>query len=173
MNIFVLSKDVTEAAVMHCDKHVVKMILETAQVLSAVHHRYGTAGSIEGIYKETHKNHPCTLWAGDSAYHYIWLYNLGMALCKEYTYRYNKVHKTQAVLERLSTFPVNIPNDVDVPQPQCMPDDCKVEGDVVAAYHNYYRKYKHAMCKWKNRPVPAFMEGIICGNTELETKSIT
>ena len=172
MNIFVLDKDVTKAAQMHCDKHVVKMILETAQVLSAVHYRYGSVP--EGIYKETHKNHPCTLWAGDSAYHYIWLYNLGMALCKEYTYRYHKVHKTQAVLERLSCFPSNMPNDIDVPQPQCMPDDCKVEGDVVAAYHNYYRNHKAHMCRWTGRPVPDFMKGIeLCGVIELEAKNIT
>lgn len=156
MNIFFLDRDPKEAAKFHCDRHVVKMILETAQILSAVHDRYGTHK--EGMYKPTHKNHPSTLWAGDSEANYYWLLLLGYALCGEYTRRYGKVHKTEAILlDKLYAPPKNIPKKPFVDPPQCMPDECKAE-DTIEAYQNYYRMKKAYMAKWKNTDNPKFME---------------
>jgi hypothetical protein len=80
LNIFYLDNDPEIAAKYHCDKHVVKMILETAQVLTAVKHRYGETDT---TYKCTHKNHPSTKWAGDRTLHYVWLWKLGIELCRE------------------------------------------------------------------------------------------
>lgn len=156
MNIFYLDTDPRIAASYHCDKHVVKMILETTQVLSAVYHRYGS----EAPYKETHKNHPSTRWAGDSSANYVWLHLLGIHLCKQYTKRYGKTHKCEAYLKNeLRDPPPGIPYVEYVDPPQCMPEECKVQDDTVEAYKNYYRMNKAYMAKWKNTEVPNFMEG--------------
>ena len=90
MNIFIVDKHPSAAAKMLCDKHIVKMPLETAQMLCSVWHRYGFGGKVK--YKEAYKNHPCTLWAGDSEDNYGWLLQQGMELGEEYTSRYNKTH---------------------------------------------------------------------------------
>ena len=103
MNIFYLDNDPKVCAQYHVDKHVVKMILETAQLLSTTHWMSGS----EGPYRQTHKNHPSAVWARSNKSNYIWLCELGMELCKEYTHRYGKTHKTQQHLEWLSN---NIPN---------------------------------------------------------------
>jgi hypothetical protein len=154
MNIFYLSDNPVEAAKLHCDKHVVKMILETAQILTSVHHRHG---NINTTYKCTHKNHPSTLWAGDSVLHYRWLQRLGIELCIEYTLRYGRVHKTQALLEgELAEPPATMPDNGWVPPPACMPDEYKVE-DTIESYKNYYRGAKAHMAVWKYSVKPEFM----------------
>jgi hypothetical protein len=155
MNIFYLHSDVTVAAKMHCDKHVVKMILETAQMLTSVQHRYGNTNM---TYKPTHVNHPSTRWAGDNKTHYQWLWRLGMELCAEYTRRYGKVHKTQAFLEgELKQPPEGMPTIKWSQPPQCMPDEYKVEGDSITAYRNYYVGAKSYMARWKNSQRPEWM----------------
>jgi hypothetical protein len=157
MNVFYLDRDPRVAAKLHCDKHVVKMILETAQVLSAVHHRFKSPAP----YKETHKNHPSTLWAGASDGNYYWLQRLGIELCSEYTRRYGKVHKTEAYITGdLRCAPAGITVGKFEEPPQCMPEECKVPGDPVEAYKNYYRMHKAYMAKWKNTEVPAFMQSV-------------
>ena len=159
MNIFYLSQNPEIAASYHCDKHCVKMILETTQILSAVHHRYG---STLAPYKETHKNHPSTLWAGNSFENYVWLRELGIELCKEYSRRYgNKTHKCQSYLTtELYSPPNGIPIHGFTDPPQCMPDECKIEDNTVLAYQNYYRMKKVAFAVWKYSQKPKFMEEV-------------
>ena len=162
MNIFYLDKSpVISAQSMH-DRHVVKMILETAQLLCTAHRildgslkETNINGKIRKkyihpnlmmhntLYQATHKNHPSAIWVRDSAQNYEWLYAHFLALMSEYSYRYNKRHKCEFLISPLSFFP----NEIDVTEefkepPQCMPDDVKVEGDTVLAYRNYYNKYK-------------------------------
>lgn len=148
MNIFVLDTDPAVAARLHLDKHVVKMPLETAQMLSTVNGGYP--------YKATHKNHPCTLWAGQSKGNYSWLVNLGVELCKEYTHRYGKVHKCQAVIEQLQNPPESVPAGGMSAFAQAMPDECKRD-DAVQAYREYYKQRKAGFATWKNREVPNWM----------------
>ncbi len=153
MNIFYLHRDPMMAAKYHCDRHVVKMILETAQILSAVHYRYG----LTAPYRETHKNHPSTRWAGDTWHNYVWLWSLGMELCFEYTRRYKRRHKCQDLLENELKFaPKGIPTGVFSDPPQCMPDECKKE-DTVEGYRNYYRMKKKEMAVWKYSEKPEWM----------------
>lgn len=152
MNIFVLDTDPQQAAKYHNDKHVVKMILETAQILSTINHKHG----VEAPYKPTHHNHPCVLWAEQSTANYQWLVTLGFALCEEYTYRYNKIHKSVTALAATAFPPDNIPEGDLTPFAQAMPDDCK-NTDAVVAYRNYYIKYKQAIASWKNRPAPEWI----------------
>lgn len=144
MNIFILSTNPTEAAQMQCDKHVIKMCLETAQILSTV---------TGGPYKPTHANHPCTLWAKANQTNFNWLVRHGLALCEEYTHRYGKRHKCQDVIESIANstseefFPVGVS-----PFAQCMPDNCK-HNDPVTAYRQYYHTKSGFAC-WTRREAP-------------------
>jgi len=106
MNLFLIALSAPEAVQDLCDKHVVKMILETAQILYSVWHvRHGLPDdptlSDLPAYKKTHSNHPVSIWARDSVYHYTWTCMYGKLLCKEYTHRYGKIHKTEAHIDRL------------------------------------------------------------------------
>ena len=106
MNIFYLHDDPIYCAQMHCDKHVVKMILEYAQLLSTAHHEIDGTPSID-CYKPTHKNHPSAIWARNSRNNYRWLWWLLYGLQDEYTYRYGKVHATQfkSIVDNLKNPP--------------------------------------------------------------------
>lgn len=161
MNIFVLDECPIQSAQMQCDKHVVKMPLETAQMLCSVWHRYGLGDKVP--YREAHKNHPCTLWAGDSAENYEWLWQHGMELCFEYTRRYNKIHKCQQVIMDLDKLHATMFYYCDTngtPHPQCMPDEYKcnylrIHNNAVRAYRCYYVNDKKDIAKWeKSRPMP-------------------
>jgi len=154
MNIFYLDKDPEIAAQMMCDKHVVKMILESAQMLSTAHRILDGDEHADnvGMYKMAHKNHPSTIWVRYSFDHYMWLYNHMIALMKEYTYRYGKHHATERLLEPLSNVPAIYRFGFTDP-PQCMPDYCK-DDDAVSAYHKYYILEKSDFATWKRRDKP-------------------
>jgi hypothetical protein len=156
MNIFYLDEDPTLSAQYHVDKHVVKMILETAQLLCGVHHV--TSQITDQVpYKLSHKNHPCAIWARTSLSNYLYLCELGLELCKEYTYRYGKRHKSQEVIEWCLIYKPNVP-DVEFTEPaMAMPDEYKV-GDVVQSYRNYYMGAKSGFATWKNRQKPFWFE---------------
>ena len=152
MNIFVLDKSPIISAQMQCDKHIVKMPLETAQMLCSVWHRYGQGMNVP--YKEAHRNHPCTLWAGNDGANYDWLWQHGMELCFEYTRRYNKIHKCQQVIMDLiidnCEFEFDNMGRHGTPHPQCMPDEYKCAfDDAVQAYRKYYVNDKKDIAKWE------------------------
>jgi hypothetical protein len=142
MNIFYLDQDPVKAATKLYNKHVVKMVLESAQLLCTAHLLLdGDEANVP--YKSTHKNHPSAIWARESASNYAWLYDHMMAIGKEYTRRYGKNHLTILKCESpLGNFPKNIKDIGLTPMPQCMPDEYKVPGDSVAAYWNYYKHGK-------------------------------
>ncbi len=108
-------------------------------------------------YKPTHQHHRCTVWAGQTKSNYIWLYDHGIALCREYTNRYGKIHKCE---EYFNTFFTNIPDAIPAGPltdfAMAMPDQYK-EKDVVAAYRNYYINEKLGFAKWKNGNVPMWV----------------
>jgi hypothetical protein len=152
MNIFVLDMNVKKCAEYHNDKHVVKMILETAQLLCGVHHMTDSVNE-QIPYKLSHKNHPCAIWARESLTNYLWLCELGLELCKEYTYRYGKKHKSLDVITWCIINKPNIP-DIGFTEPaKAMPDEYKDE-DVVKSYRNYYRGAKKSFSNWKKRETP-------------------
>ena len=91
MNIFVTDSDPIKSAQFLDNKRVIKMILESAQMLSTALHFYG----VEAPYKSTHVNHPCNIWCRSNKSNYGWLLKHFKALCEEYTFRYNKVHKCE------------------------------------------------------------------------------
>ena len=146
MNIFYLDKDPIAAAVVQYNKHVVKMILESAQMLCAAHHILGDPDDVP--YKLAHKNHPCTIWVRENSLHYDWLYEHMMALGDEYTARYNKTHMSIDKCKHLNIHPRNIPHEIFEQPPQCMPDEYKDECSI-QAYWNYYIGEKHVVANLK------------------------
>ena len=163
MNIFFLSRFPRKCAKYHIDKHVVKMILETAQLLSTTWWVLEPSKALdihaqEHIYRKTHVNHPCAIWARETLGNYTWLAQLGLALCKEYTHRYGRIHKTQDRLQWMSDHvPMSIPLGDMVDPPRCMPDELKSwHGSTVSAYRRLYiRKKQYDMpCRWTNRDQP-------------------
>ena len=144
MNIFFLSLSPKEAARFHCDKHVVKMIIETAQMLYSAHWVLNPEDLPETAYKLAHKNHPCSIWVRSSLENYLWLCSLGYWLCKEYQYRYgdHKQHKTQAHLEWLMAHPPKSIISLGMTLPaQAMPDEYK-HSDPLVAYKTFYIESK-------------------------------
>ena len=156
MNIFYLHQDPTVIPTVMYNKHVVKMILETAQLLCTTHHHYGS----DAPYKSTHINHPSTVWARTNTANYRWLYDHFIALCLEYEDRYGKTHlsytKCADVLEHP---PVGMPeSDTISEMPQCMPDEYKVASNPVQGYRNYYIQEKHTVRNSNESPIMGFYE---------------
>lgn len=143
MNIFILNKDPEIAAKDLCDKHIVKMCLETAQMLSTIK---------GGPYKPTHHNHPCTVWAKYSRDNYLWLYRHGMAIGDEYNFRFSKTHKCTEVIHTLKEPPKGIPELGVTTFAQAMPIEYKQE-DAVEAYRDYYMS-KLSFLEWTKRDIP-------------------
>ena len=176
MNIFYLHNDPKICAEWHVDKHVSKMLVEYAQLMSTAHRvldgeeyvglstngrkvkRWRLNGEYEDIvYKACHVNHPSGVWTRQSKSHYVWLYNLWCELHKEFVYRYGKSHRSFDLLKDiLATPPMNILDTPFVEPPQAMKQfpQCMVDGDSITAYRNFYREAKKGFANWKNRKAP-------------------
>ena len=152
MNIFYFSDCPIESAQAQPDKMLVKMPLETAQMLSTAHRvldgeEYADAN---GLYKTAYKNHPCTIWARESSSNYFWLYLHFVALGNEYTYRYDKTHASITKLqEPLAKVPSSIVQGEMTSLAQAMPEQYK-DSDSIKAYRNYCINEKH-YAKWEKR----------------------
>jgi hypothetical protein len=145
MNIFYVDESPIVAAQSLCDKHVCKMIVESAQMLSTAH----IVNNSPAPYKAAYVNHPCNIWVRQSKYHYYWLLSHTVVLIQQYNIRYNKQHKTSIALQQLYKAPINLSNNVFVAPPQCMPDQFK-DTNTVTAYRKYYINDKVAIkgLKW-------------------------
>lgn len=143
MNIFYLHKSPELSAQAMHNKHIVKMILESAQMLCTAHHELdGEKVCSNSLYKSTHKNHPSAKWVRESKQNYSWLYQHMLALGFEYTKRYGKLHKSIKTLSNtLINFPKNLPYGKFTQPPQAMPDEYKHE-DSTIAYRKYYLSEK-------------------------------
>lgn len=165
MNIFVLASDPVQAAQYHHDAHVVKMILESAQILSSAVARHGGPT----IYKPAYTKHPCTVWAGDTKANWVWLKRLALALCGEFSMRFDKVHSSERVIRALESR--WLPPGELTEFAQAMPDQYKVPGHAVAAYRSYYIGEKLTITRadttrsvtWKGRAIPPFLKDHLTG----------
>ena len=176
MNIFYLHNDVRTCAQYHCDKHVVKMILEYAQLLCTAHRvldgemyidsssgrkikrwRLPNTEFDAALYKATHINHPSAVWCRQNVNNYNWLSCLFVECLKEYTHRYGKNHKCEFLVPYLTSTPRNIDTGYLTQPTPAMPDEYKVPGDSMKSYHNYYREAKARMLKYTKRDVPEFL----------------
>jgi len=184
LNIFYLHDDPWECAKQHCDKHVVKMVIEYAQLLSTAHRmidgveyegrtqtgrrvrRWSLPGQADEnvIYKASHINHPSAQWARSNDNNYIWLLELWYALSYEYEHRYGREHLTFTKLKDvLNRVPANMSEGDFVRPPPAMPDYCKCT-DVIDSYRTYYINEKARFAKWTNRETPEWFE-IACQHT--------
>lgn len=171
MNIFFLAQNPYKAAEMHCDKHVVKMIVESAQMLSVAHHHWNSKFK-NYVYKGAYLNHPCTKWVCENGSNYRWLYQLFLGLIDEYHKRYNnRTHKCEKLLPFLRYNPhfVNyIEDPINVWKfkqlsniPQAMPEKYKHKNPITA-YRKYYIGEKALFAKWKNNNMPGwFLKGVV------------
>jgi hypothetical protein len=188
VNIFYLAQDPEICAQMHLDKHVVKMVIEYAQLLCTAH-RLLDGVSVIGqtvsgrkqqqwrmddyrdavLYKATHPNHPSAKWCRDSVENYVWLYRLFGYLCDEYTYRYDRIHMTDQKLRNvLSRVPDNAIDKPFVAPWRAMPEEVKVGDDSLLSYRNYYVQNKASFAKWTKREVPLwFTQGLNSSNANL------
>lgn len=186
MNIFYLSRSPVQSAEWHCDKHVVKMIIEYAQLLSTAHRvldgkqyieekrnvggsrkikRWKLDSDLESVlYKASHISHPSAIWARANDDNYAWLANLLCSLCEEYTHRYGKYHKVEQTglcYILLKNLPKNIPIGDFFDPPPAMKEQYKIPGNSIMSYRKYYIEDKSRFAKWKNRPIPQwYMEGL-------------
>ena len=177
MNYFYLHEDPHSCAVMHVDKHVVKMDIEYPQLLSTAHrvidgveyldktkngarikrYRHPDEHLEQTLYKACHVNHPTAIWVRESKANYDNLYNVWVELLREYTYRYGRVHASGLKLSKvLAEAPKNIADGPFTEPPPAMKafPQCIVEGDSIASYRNYYREAKSGFAKWTKRPTP-------------------
>jgi hypothetical protein len=172
MNIFYLDRDPQKCAEMHCDKHVVKMIIEYAQLMSTAHRvldgqeyfdltangrkikRWRHPRFDNELMKASHVNHPSNIWLRQTDSNYAWLYRLFLELTKEYTHRYGKTHACARLIPNLRYIPQNIPMGEFTPPTPAMPDDCKIAGDSLSSYHKYYVERKVSFARWTKREVP-------------------
>mgnify|MGYP001161881750 FL=1 len=156
MNIFHLDKRPDICAKYHCDKHVVKMILETAQMLSTAYQRH--FGINDSLYKVAYPKHPMTLWVGDSIENFLWSMDLMKCLLSQYTLRYNKEHASSRIYKVLDNLDlINFPSIGFTNPPLCMPDEYKTN-DYIQSYKNYYINAKKSFAKYTNVDVPMFMQ---------------
>lgn len=182
MNIFYVNSDPEVAARSMVDRHVVKMILETAQLLSTAHRvidgeeyvgqtqtgrkakRWRLSGNVDAImYAATHINHPSAVWVRENSANYDWLYDHLLALGREYTHRYGRTHLTiDKLKDILKDAPENIEqSNVMTKMPSCMDNQYIVSVDPIINYRNYYNYGKTDLLRWSNRPPPQWIDGTV------------
>jgi len=181
MNIFVLDQNPIVAAQHMCNKHVVKMIVESCQLLSTAHHvldgkkitrvakngrNYSTYECVNDLFTPnilrcTMVNHPCTIWVRSSHMAYNWLWLHVRELLDVYSERYEKIHSYYSLVQfTLIKHPKNIPHVPIEPFAQAMPDKYK-NNDAVNAYRAYYIGEKSRFAKWPDGKTPSwYLDGI-------------
>lgn len=163
MNVFVLSRDHEERARYHCDIHVNKMLMESAQLLNTALHKNGADNS-HVFYQPTHKNHPWTKWAARRYANWEWLFDHTTALAEEFLRRSDSdSHKTIDKIESVWVDRFDGPADREgwlgryfdedgdrTRFPQCFDDQYKIADDPVQAYRDYYvaEKVPQDWCTW-------------------------
>ena len=164
MNLFLLSWDPQECAQLHCDKHVVKMILELVQMLYTAWQINNDSDVPEsaplckstgnhGYKKLSNANHPMAKWVRESKWNYIFTVKLAAHLAFEYNYRYSKFHSCDKHILWLASNIPKFEKRKKTQIPQCMPDEYKAICPI-QAYKNYYIGEKARFAKWSKRSVP-------------------
>ena len=180
MNVFYLDEDPRQCAEWMVDKHVVKMIVETAQLLSTAHRLIDGEENIVHLEKNgkvrkksvwnlpddrdnvmyacTHRNHPSAVWCRESIENYNWLVDHLHALGQEYTYRYEKRHATiEKCFYQLQSPPLGLRNWDWTKPPSAMDKQYIISDDPVVNYRNYYKHGKANLHSWKKRSVPSWI----------------
>ena len=163
MNRFIIGHVPQEIVQFMCDKHVVKMPLEEAQMLCTVLRKASPEfADAHGLYKMAHKNHPCTLWAGETRSNYMYAFRLWNHMCLEYTYRYGKRHATERFLEAFRIGAELVPEGLMTQHPECFGDHADLKSGEfwpVDSYRAFYNTKQHRFkMTWTKRDVPYWFE---------------
>jgi len=159
LNIFALDTNPQKCAEWHCDKHVVKMILESAQMICTTHHLHPRIKQYYEIpYKCTHTFHPCTKWVRESLDNYLWLFELISSLNNEYKKRFNHVQNHKS-FDAVKTLPLpNIKSIGLTPFAQAMPDEFKQTSNPCENYKLYYKLGKKDILKYNHSEMPNWLK---------------
>lgn len=178
MNIFILDEDPVIAASYHCDQHLQKMILESAQMLStALHHlaeKHGPLTPLEGIYKPAYQSHPCTQWCHESYANFMWVVDLVYSLQAQLP----KIHKAKQVVRICEKYARDMKNLFPqlslTPFALAMPDEIKYnDTKFPTAVTKYHEWYKYKALEWRingrfmsytqygQRPIPEWLRSTI------------
>ena len=152
MNIFAVHKNPVRAAQCLSDKHVIKMILESAQMLCTSIHLHGGSAP----YRVAHKNHPCTIWTRSSRSNFMWLCEHALELCRIYTDNFDRVHSSEKVINECLRKAYLIPDGPLTAFAQAMPDEFKNDC-AIQAYRSYYTKAKQSINKWTYQSRPSWV----------------
>ena len=157
MNLFILSTIHDLNAQYHVDKHVVKMPIEATQLLSTVAREWC---DMDIGYKSTYINHPVTKWVGACQQNFLWTAQYAKALFIEYSYRWDKSHKSASVLNEIMRSQQAIldllPDLGGTPHHLAVSPELK-HLDPVLAYRAYYLKNKKRLFVWTRREVPSWV----------------
>ena len=189
MNIFVLDENPITAARMMCDKHIPKMVVESAQMMASAVRRHGATDDVMPLtkagkpYKGGYAHHPCTVWAGDTFGNFAWLADHAMGLLVEYTSRFGKVHACADPISELWSIGTSVYDDPILsvtPFALAMPDEYRpthgtvtlptddgkyivthaIGQEAIDAYRRYY--HSKTFAKWeKGTPAPDWWQGVI------------
>lgn len=156
MNIFAVDKDPVVAAKALCDQHIVKMPIETAQLLCSV---FQTRG-LWAPYGLFNPKHPAARWTANSRENYNWLLRHGKALCEEYTRRYARQHASEEVIDfcHRHADALSFSQKKQTPFAQCMPKNYRISGDSVEAYRHYYQGEKLKFARWRHSQPPIWLK---------------
>lgn len=182
MNIFALHPNPRKAARWHVDQHVVKMLLETCQLLYTAHwvlfypellqHKSVMKLSqaqkelevpeymwlAPEAYRPCHTHHPCAVWTRSTSENYMWLATLGLELAREYRFRFKKTHSCEEHMEWLAdNLPLSIAMGPRRPFAMAMDVEYKVSKNPIVSYRNYYRKGKQSLIRYTGRHVPHWL----------------
>ena len=161
MNIFHLDKDPILCAKWLCDKHCVKMVLETAQMLSTGYQK--EFGIKNDLYKPAYPKHPMTIWVGNSRGNFQFTFNLFKNLLDEYTYRYHKKHSSHKIYDLLNSkynnWTTNMFGMFSNP-PLCMPEEYKTDC-YITSYRKYYIGEKKRIAKYKFTKPPYWLGDLL------------
>jgi hypothetical protein len=174
MNIFIFDLNIKKNVESYCDDHIRKMPIETAQMLSYAHYQFPYINTEEYLrdlireekihnYSQGRSNHPCSKWVRESRNNYLFMIQLGIALCEEFETRFgHKIKSYEKIIWMRNNIPV-LPCINKTPFPQCMPDQYKVktgnfDEDIVKAYRNYFIGEKASWATWnRGRIIPEWL----------------
>jgi hypothetical protein len=169
MNIFILDTDNAFAADYHCDQHINKMILESAQMLSTAAYKHFPQLS-KHVYKPAYINHPATLWTCESYDNMWWLSHLAIYLEEIRLDHSSNGHNSIIIIKRIQDHIEPLCSRMPTDHVFCGPAHIGLRTNIsiVQKYREYYR-YKHRQwlldkgrgMTYKNRPVPEFVADLI------------
>jgi hypothetical protein len=161
MNMFLLDEALDQCAADHSDQHIVKMVLESAQICSSGAYLQNVI--FDGQYRPGHIHHPCCVWAGESPENLMFVCRLGISIGMEYRWRFDRHHQSMRVLCLCAS---RLPRSLPSPElyPVCIPLEHRREsyasrlplGRAVKEYRAYYRSAKERFVTWKYSPIPSW-----------------